>query len=93
VSDATRLGILLEDYAEALAAHLGTVREEFTHLERAWAALSDVYEGTAAEQFRDVFLGTAARMHAYEEDGAVLLALLRRRIEAPRHFDTPEAGL
>ena len=93
MSDAARLVVLLEDYAQALSAHLGTVREEFRSLEQAWVALSDVYEGNAADQFRDVFLGTTARMRAYEEDGTALLGLLRRRIEALRRFDSPQAEL
>lgn len=93
MTDATRLTHLLDDYAEALGAHLATVREEFAVLERAWVSLSDVYEGTAADQFREVFLGTAQRLRSYEHDGALLLAVLRRRIESLRQYDAPDASL
>ncbi|MEO8752199.1 MAG: hypothetical protein ABI624_05930 [Casimicrobiaceae bacterium] len=93
MTDATRLTLLLDDFADALAGHLGTVREEFSQLDRAWAGLSDVYEGAAADQFRDVFLATASRMQGYESDAGALLAVLRRRIESLRRFDAPQDGL
>ena len=89
MSDPTVLGALLADYAAALDAHLVAVREEFSHVERAWVGLSDVYEGEAAEQFRSVFLGTAERMRAYDTDAAALLRLLHERLAALRQFDAP----
>lgn len=93
MTDSTRLAHLLDRYATALALHLGTVREEFQGLERAWAALSDVYEGDAAEQFRDVFGHSAARMHRYETDADRMLTLLRARLETLREFDAPHPTL
>lgn len=89
MSDVTALRTLLGDYAAALEAHLITVREEFSHLERAWVGLSDVYQGDAAEQFRSVFLGTADRMRTYDTDASALLGLLQQRIGALRNLDTP----
>ncbi|MBI1396983.1 MAG: hypothetical protein GC151_13480 [Betaproteobacteria bacterium] len=93
MTDAARLSALLEDYASALDGHLVSVREEFAHLERAWAGLSDVYAGTAADQFRNVFLASAGRMRDYERDATTLVAVLRRRIEALRDFDTPDPNI
>lgn len=93
MTDVTALTAVLEDYANTMETHLGTVREEFTQLERAWAGLSDVYEGAAAEQFRNVFLATAQRMHRYEQDAGVLLGVLRERVRTLRRLDTPDAGL
>ena len=89
MSDVTALRTLLTDYAAALEAHLNTVREEFSHVERAWVGLSDVYQGDAAEQFRSVFLGTADRMRTYDTDAAALLGLLRERLAALGHLDAP----
>lgn len=93
MTDATRLTHLLEDYAESLAGHLASVREEFDQLTRAWRMLSDVYEGDAAEQFRGVFEATAARMRHYEEDAGVLLGVLRGRIESLRRFDAVDGAV
>ncbi|MCW5623979.1 MAG: hypothetical protein KIT73_04575 [Burkholderiales bacterium] len=93
MTDATRLSHLLDDYAAALATHLGTVKEEFGQLERAWSALSEVYEGAAADQFRNVFESTAGRMQRYEDDAAGLLTVLRARIETLRRFDATQPEL
>lgn len=93
MTDATRLAVLLDEYGTSLDGHLGVLAEEFSQLERAWAGLSDVYEGTAAEQFREVFLSAAARMRDYERDATVLSALLRRRITSLERFDAPTPGL
>ena len=92
MTDATRLHTLLEEYAGALAGHLGVVRDEYGRLEQSWVALSDRYEGAAAEQFRTVFLATSKRMEAYEQDATVLLGVLRRRIEVLSRFnaESPE---
>ncbi|MBC7844435.1 MAG: hypothetical protein H7099_19145 [Gemmatimonadaceae bacterium] len=87
MTDATRLTTLLQEYATALAEHLGLVRDEYARLEQAWRMLSDRYEGAGAEQFRTVFVATSRRMQAYEHDGSLLLGVLRRRIEALMRFD------
>lgn len=87
MTDATRLNSLLAEYSEALAGHLGLVRDEYARLEQSWVALSDRYEGAGAEQFRTVFLATSKRMPSYEQDATVLLGVLRRRIEVLSRFD------
>jgi len=93
VTDITRLTTLLGDYAASLDAHLGRVREEFDQLHRAWRALSDVYEGAAADQFRSVFEATAARMQNYEQDATALLGVLRGGIDNARQLDRPSTEL
>jgi uncharacterized protein YukE len=93
MTDATRLTVLLDEYAAALDGHLRQVREEFDQLNRAWRALSDVYEGAAADQFRAVFEATGSRMTAYEQDATALLGVLRRGVAAVRDFDRPAQGL
>jgi uncharacterized protein YukE len=93
MTDVTRLTALLDDYAGALDGHLRHVREEFDQLHRAWRALSDVYEGNAADQFRTVFEASAARMTAYDHDANGLLRVLRDGIAHLRDFDTPARGL
>lgn len=90
MTDVTALSGLLTDYAGALEGHLATLREQFSDLERAWAGLSEVYEGSAAEQFRTVFLATTSRMHQYEHDAAILLGVLRQRIGTLQQLDAPE---
>ena len=90
MTDVTALTGLLTDYAGALEGHLATLRVEFSDLERAWAGLSEVYEGAAAEQFRNVFLGTASRMHRYEHDATILLGILRERIGTLQQLDATE---
>jgi uncharacterized protein YukE len=90
MTDVTALTALLTDYAGALDAHLATLREQFSDLERAWAGLAEVYEGSAAEQFGRVFLGTASRMQQYEHDATILLGVLRERIGTLERLDAPE---
>ena len=90
MTDVTALSTLLGDYADALDLHLATVRESFTDLERAWTGLSEVYEGAAAEQFRNIFLGTGARMHQHEHDATVLLGILRQRVGTLQRVDAVE---
>lgn len=87
MTDATRRNSLLAEYSEALAGHLGLVRDEYARLEQSWVALSDRYEGAGAEQFRTVFLATSKRMQSYEQDATALLGVLRRRIEVLSRFD------
>jgi hypothetical protein len=93
VTDITKLITLLGDYATSLDAHLGWVREEFDQLHRAWRALSDVYEGAAADQFRSVFEVTAARMQTYEQDATALLEVLRGGIDNAQQLDRPSTEL
>jgi uncharacterized protein YukE len=90
MTDVTALTALLGDYADALDLHVGTVREAFADLERAWGGLSEVYEGAAAEQFRNVFHGTAARMHQHEHDASALLGVLRQRVGTLERLDGAE---
>lgn len=93
MTDITRLATLLGDYTASLDGHLGRVREEFDQLHRAWRALSDVYEGTAADQFRSVFEATAARMRAYEQDATGLLGVLRGGVDNAHQLDRPSTEL
>ena len=90
MTDVTALTALLGDYADALDTHVDTVREAFADLERAWSGLSEVYEGAAADQFRNVFLGTASRMHQQEHDAAILLGVLRQRVNTLGRLDGAE---
>ncbi|MBR0560713.1 hypothetical protein [Neokomagataea anthophila] len=89
MTDATNLISRLTEYDQALTVHLSVMQDEFRDLERAWAALSDVYEGNAAEQFRTVFLAAAARMRDYEGGTRDLQAILQRQIDHLRDFDRP----
>ena len=93
MTDVTRLRAMLDDYSEALGAHTEVVREEFDALERAWVALSEVYEGTGAEAFAEVFRTSANRMRNYESDATALLNFFKNRLVHLQRFDTPSTEL
>ena len=48
----------LLSYQTALNQHLLVLKEEFEMLETAWRSLNDVYEGSAAEEFKEAWRKT-----------------------------------
>ena len=50
----------LLSYETALNQHLLVLKEEFEMLETAWRSLNDVYEGSAAEDIKEVWTKTMA---------------------------------
>ncbi len=80
----------LEDYARCGKRHVALVNEEFVRLQQSWSALDAVYDGRAAEEFRDVWQGVTEAMRDYSESTASILRMLEGRIESLRQADSPD---
>jgi uncharacterized protein YukE len=83
------LAAALEDYHQALGRQVATLRGELEPLQRSWAALSAVYEGTAADHFRAGWLRTERMIEDYLETAARLQPVLRERLDALHEADRP----
>src|SRR2546423_1079404 len=55
----------LEDYSDTLRRHLAELRAHFEALSAAWQRFSSVYEGDAADEFRDHWGITTRRFREY----------------------------
>lgn len=92
-ADTRRLLQGLEEYHLALEQQKVVFREELDSLRNAWIALSEVYEGTAAEQFRAAWERTSSQLEDYLRTIEGLDPILLRRIDALREADRPQSGL
>ncbi len=88
MSNTTHLLQGLEFYQQSLDQHLSRLRHEFEHLERRWQALSSVYEGQSAEDFRAHWLRTRADFEEYTLVTTRINVLLQERIDALRRLDS-----
>jgi len=86
------LATALDEYQAALARQLATLRGELEPLQRSWGALSAVYEGTAAEQFRSGWQRTERMIEDYLTTAERLQPLLRERLDALRETDRPSSN-
>jgi uncharacterized protein YukE len=82
VADTRRLLQGLRDYHHTLTRHLSVLDTEYRQLERRYHALSSVYEGDAAEQFKVGWSRTHAIFREYIDRGEVIQRLLAERVEA-----------
>ena len=83
----------LIDYRATLERHVRQVRDEFAELEIRWRAFSAVYEGDAAEQFKEGWARTTARFGEYVERTAAIARVLDDRIDDLRAANRQESGL
>ncbi len=87
MSNTTHLLQGLETYQQSLEQHILRLQHEFEHLERRWQALSSVYEGQSADDFRAYWLRTRTDFEEYILATTRINALLQERIVALRRFD------
>jgi len=87
MADMRRLLVGLQDYHSSLQRHVMQVRQEFQQLENRWHALGSVYEGTAAEEFRQHWLRTTAGFNEYVNQTQQISGILRERIDALEEAD------
>ena len=80
--DMTVLRERLEEYAEQLEHQRITLQHDFDDLTKQWLALSQVYEGQAAEQFRVAWRKQMEAFDAYLNAAGRISPILRERIEA-----------
>jgi uncharacterized protein YukE len=85
------LATALDEYQAALARQVATLRGELEPLQRSWAALSAVYEGTAAEHFRAGWLRTERMLDDYLATAERLRPFLSERLDALRDADRPNS--
>jgi uncharacterized protein YukE len=83
----------LEEYHRVLGKHLSKLMGEYQQLDAQWRRFSAVYEGDAADQFREGWMRTANRFQEYIEQTQKISALLDERIEDLRQANRTESGL
>jgi hypothetical protein len=89
VPDVTLLAKELGQFDAAVGRHLQLVRDEFAHLQQSWDELRECYEGTGADRFEAVWLGTSRRFDDYLQRSEALRAVLQERLAALERFDQP----
>jgi len=82
----------VSSYRDALARHADILREERALIAPPTAALLDVFEGRAAEDFRERWIRTGQRLDEDEERLARILHLLDIKLRDLRALDQPGAS-
>lgn len=83
----------LEEYHRVLGKHLSTLSGEFQQLNMTWMQFSAVYEGDAANQFREGWVRTSQRFQEYIAQTQKISTMLDTRIEQLREANRTEGGL
>ncbi|MBK9926324.1 MAG: WXG100 family type VII secretion target [Anaerolineales bacterium] len=83
----------LEEYHRVLGMHLSKLTAEFQQLDNTWRNFSAVYEGEAADQFREGWIRTTQRFQEYIEQTQKISMVLNERIEHLREANRSEGGL
>jgi len=77
----------LEEYHRVLGQHVSELMGEFQGLSGRWQQFSAVYDGNAADQFREGWTRTSQRFDEYIEQTRQISAMLGDRIEDLRDAD------
>ncbi len=88
-TDTTRLLLGLQEYHTSLQRHLQTMTQAHAVLAQRWGAFSEVYEGSAAEQFRRNWLRTEHHFQTYIAASHKMSKLLEERIASLTLVDRP----
>ena len=83
----------LVNYRQTLEKHLADVTSEYEELGNMWSRFSSVYEGDAADQFRQNWMRTTSVFQEYITQTAAINRLLEERITALGEADRPEGML
>ena len=83
----------LEEYSRSLEQHTVMLKIQFNDLDSHWRQFSSVYEGDAADQFRNGWTRTNQNFTEYIEQTDRIQKLLEERIAALREADRTEPGL
>ena len=83
----------LEEYHQSLQRHLSQVKQDFHQLDGRWRALSAVYEGDAADQFRAGWGRTTSMFNDYVNQTQRIAMILEERIASLREANRPEGSL
>lgn len=93
MADTRLLLNLLEEYSRSLHRHLIEVRTEFDQLLGRWYAFDEVYDGEAADQFKEGWGRTSARFKEYTERSEAIATILDSRIDALREANQADPSL
>lgn len=83
----------LEEYLASLNRHIDDLQSEYSHLEMVWRRFAGLYEGEAADQFKEGWARTSQRFRDYIEQTSGIKAALEGRIEALRQANRREGVL
>ena len=83
----------LVEYRASLARHLQELRDEFQALELRWGAFSTVYDGDAAQEFKEHWARTTSNFAEYLERTTHISRILDERIDALREANRPDGVL
>ena len=83
----------LEEYRRVLGKHLSELKDEYQQLDGIWRQFSGVYDGDAANQFREGWIRTSHRFQEYIEQTQKISKMLDERIEHLRMVNKTESGL
>lgn len=83
----------LEQYCRALDKHLTNLQAEYQQLDNTWRGFSAVYQGDAADEFREGWMRTAQRFQEYIEQTLRISQILEARIEALRGVNRREGTI
>lgn len=83
----------LEEYRRVLGQHLSKLTAEYQQVDNTWRQFSAVYEGNAADQFREGWIRTSLRFQEYIEQTQKISVVLDERIEHLRAANQTEGGL
>lgn len=85
--DIGQLGAAIDEYRGALADALMGVTSAFNDLRGPYGALSEVYEGVAASEFKQGMAQTSEAFEAFIDGAPALVSLLEERAAALRTAD------
>ena len=85
--DIGQLGVAIDEYRGALAEALMGVTSAFNDLKGPYRALSEVYEGVAATEYKAGMTHTSEAFEAFIDGVPALVNLLEGRAEALRAAD------
>ena len=83
----------LEEYHRVLGKHIASLSSEYQQLNNNWQQFSSVYEGDAANQFREGWIRTSQRFQEYIAQTQRISAMLDERIEQLREANKTEGGM
>lgn len=78
------------EYRSSLESHLSQLRDEYQQLEHRWHSFSSVYEGNAADQFKDGWARTTSRFREYIDRSSSIIRILDERIQYLQDADRQE---
>jgi len=90
MADSSKLLLSLQEYLRQIDLHSRQMAAEFQQLELAYMALSQVYEGSTAENFRSRWSITMTHFEQSADHARKLRAIIEEKIAAMKKAENPE---